>query len=101
MYLRMAEVYFRGKLISVQNLLVHVAVRLAPRKQRVQKCTTELKMASALNYPYDDKIGYEWSQVIRQIALSGRTKILAVQYRVVGYLKERRHKVWRQHSAPI
>lgn len=50
------------------------------------------KLPSALNYIYDDKIQYERALANSQIVSLERSKVPAVQHRVVGYLQERSRK---------
>lgn len=54
------------------------------RRLEVHKCV--IKMASALNYAYDDKIGYERETVNSKIASLEGSRVSAVQGRRTRYL---------------
>lgn len=55
--------------------------KLRDRPVKRKKCETELKMASALNYTYEHKEGYEKALVDRKIAACERSTNAAVPNR--------------------
>lgn len=64
--------------------------------KRIEVHNSVGKVVSALNYMYDDRIGYKGAIVNNKIALSEKSEVPGVQDKVIGYLKERRGEAWHR-----
>lgn len=72
----------------------HNSKSRARQRRRIALHNSVREIASALNYMYDDKVGYERASVKRQLASAKRCRVPAVQSSVVRYLRERSQKAW-------
>lgn len=68
----------------------------ARQAKRIEAHKNVRRMALALNYKYDDKIGYESATVNSKIASTERNRVSAFPYSVIGNLKGRSRKMWRR-----
>lgn len=60
----------------------------AEQSKKIAVCSSVSKIASALNYMYDENVGHDRSLLNNQIASAERCRVPVVRNIVVGYLSK-------------